>query len=74
MPMVALPKMRLKGLVSKPNQKPAALLELENSGVYYVTAGEEIGLGQGGVLKIISVSEQGVKIQAPQMNQVIVVR
>lgn len=74
MPMVALPKMRLKGLVSKPNQKPAALLELENSGVYYVTAGEEIGLGQSGVLKILSVSESGVKVQAPYMNQVFVVR
>ncbi len=75
MPMTtALPKMRLKGLVSKPNQKPGALLELEGAGVYYVTAGEEIGLGQGGVLKIISVSEQGVKVQAPMMNQVIVVR
>ena len=74
MPMVALPKMRLKGLVSKPNQKPAALLELEGSGVYYVTAGEEIGLGQSGVLKILSVSESGVKVQAPYMNQVFVVR
>ena len=62
MPMVAaLPKMRLKGLVSKPNQKPAALLELENQGVYYVTAGEEIGYANGGVLKIISVSEQWCK-------------
>lgn len=71
---VALPKMRLKGLVSKPNQKPGALLELENQGVYYVTAGEEIGYANGGVLKIMSVSESGVKVQTPQMNQAIVVR
>ena len=71
---VTLPKMRLKGLVSKPNQKPAALLELEGMGVYYVTAGEEIGLGQGGVLKVIGVNEHGVKVQAPLTNQVIVVR
>lgn len=69
-----LPKMRLKGLVSKLNQKPAALLELEGLGVYYVTAGEEIGLAQGGVLKIMSVGESGVKIQTPVMNQSIVVR
>ncbi len=75
MPMTAaIPKLRLKGLVSKPNQKPGALLEVEGAGVYYVTAGEEIGYGQGGVLKIISVSEQGVKVQAPMMNQPIVVR
>lgn len=75
MPMnAALPKMRLKGLVSKANQKPAALLEIEGTGVYYVTAGEELGLAQGGVLKIISVTETGVKIQAPQMNQPMVVR
>lgn len=71
---VALPKIRLKGLVSKANHKPAALLEIEGTGVYYVTAGEELGLAQGGILKIISVSETGVKIQAPQMNQPIVVR
>ena len=48
--------------------------QVEGAGVYYVTAGEEIGYGQGGVLKIISVSEQGVKVQAPMMNQPIVVR
>ena len=70
----ALPKMRLKGLVSKPNQKPAALLELENQGVYYVTAGEEIGYANGSVLKIISVTESGVKVQTPQMNQSVVIR
>lgn len=70
----ALPKMRLKGLVSKPNQKPTALLELENQGVYYVTAGEEIGFANGGILKIISVSETGIKVQTPQMKQAIVVR
>lgn len=69
-----LPKMRLKGLVSKANQKPAALLEIEGAGVYYVTAGEELGLAQGGILKIMSINETGVKVQVPQMNQQIVVR
>lgn len=71
------PKMRLKGFVAKGNKKSAALLEIEGVGVFLVSEGDEIGLqalGQNGVLKIIRVDANGVRVQAGQVNQVIVVR
>ncbi len=73
----AVPKMRLKGFVTKSNKKSAALLDVEGVGVYLVSEGDEIGLqamGQNSVLKIIGVSANGVKVQSGQVNQVIVVR
>lgn len=73
----AVPKMRLKGFVTKNNKKAAALLDIEGIGVYLVSEGDEIGLqamGQNSVLKIIGVSANGVKVQSGQVNQVIVVR
>jgi len=73
----AVPKMRLKGFVTKSNKKAAALLDVEGVGVYLVSEGDEIGLqamGQNSVLKIIGVSANGVKVQSGQVNQVIVVR
>jgi hypothetical protein len=73
----AVPKMRLKGFVTKSNKKAAALLDVEGVGVYLVSEGDEIGLqamGQNTVLKIIGVSANGVKVQSGQVNQVIVVR
>lgn len=73
----AVPKMRLKGFVTKSNKKAAALLDVEGAGVYLVSAGDEIGLqalGQNTVLKIINVDANGVKVQSGQVNQVILVR
>lgn len=73
----AVPKMRLKGFVTKPNKKAAALLDVEGAGVYLVSAGDEIGLqalGQNTVLKVIKVDANGVKVQSGQVNQVILVR
>lgn len=72
-----VPKMRLKGFVTKSNKKAAALLDIDGVGVYLVSEGDEIGLqamGQNSVLKIIGVSANGVKVQSGQVNQVIVVR
>lgn len=71
------PKLRLKGFVTRGGKKAAALLEVEGAGVYLVSEGDEIGLnglGQNGVLKIIKVDANGVRVQAGQVNQVIVVR
>ncbi len=72
-----VPKMRLKGFVTKGNKKAAALLDVEGAGVYLVSEGDEIGLqatGQNSVIKIIKVDNNGVRVQAGQVNQVIVVR
>jgi hypothetical protein len=71
------PKLRLKGFVTRGGKKSAALLDVEGTGVYLVSEGDEIGLnglGQNGVLKIIKVDANGVRVQAGQVNQVIVVR
>lgn len=73
----AVPKMRLKGFVTKTNKKASALLDVEGAGVYLVTEGDEIGLqsiGQNSVIKIIKVDNNGVRVQAGQINQVIIVR
>ncbi|MEQ1638607.1 MAG: hypothetical protein ABL903_18235 [Methylococcales bacterium] len=73
----AIPKMRLKGFVTKSNNKSAALLEIDGVGIFLVSAGEEIGLhaiGQNSVIKIIDVGTNGIKVQSGQINQVIVVR
>ncbi|MDZ4141449.1 MAG: hypothetical protein U1C48_05525 [Methylotenera sp.] len=72
-----VPKMRLKGFVTKANKQAAAILDIDGVGVYLVSEGDEIGLqamGQNSVLKIIGVSANGVKVQSGQVNQVIVVR
>ncbi len=71
------PKMRLKGYVTKHTKKATALLEIEGAGVYMVSEGDEIGLhaiGNSGVLKIIDVGPNGVKVQSGRVNQVIIVR
>ncbi len=72
-----VPKMKLKGFVTKTRARATALLEIEGAGVYMVSKGDEVGLhsiGQNVVLKIIDVSSNGVKVQSGQVNQVIVVR
>lgn len=72
-----VPKMRLKGYITKYKNKSTALLDIEGAGVYMVSRGDEIGLhsvGQNTVLKIIDVGPNGVKVQSGQVNQVIVVR
>lgn len=72
-----VPKMRLKGYVTKLRNKSTALLEIEGAGVYMVSKGDEVGLhslGQNTVLKIVDVGPNGVKVQSGQVNQVIVVR
>jgi len=72
-----VPKMRLKGYVTKYKNKSTALLEIEGAGVYMVSKGDEVGLhsvGQNTVLKIVDVGPNGVKVQSGQVNQVIVVR
>jgi hypothetical protein len=71
------PKMRLKGYVTKNRSKATALLEIEGAGVYMVSKGDEIGLhaiGSNGVLKIVDVTPNGVKVQSGRINQVIIVR
>lgn len=73
----SVPKMRVKGFVNKGLKKSVALLEIEGSGVYLVSEGEEIGLqalGQNTVIKIIKVDSNSVKVQSGQVNQVIIVR
>jgi hypothetical protein len=72
-----VPKMRLKGYVSKGKNQSTALLEIDGAGVYMVSKGDEIGLqgiGQNTVLKIVDISKNGVKVQSGQVNQVIIVR
>lgn len=71
------PKMRLRGYVTKNTTKATALLEIEGAGVYMVSKGDEIGLhaiGVNGVLKVIDVGPNGVKVQSGRINQVIIVR
>ena len=73
----SIPKMRLKGYVTKSRTKSTALLEIDGAGVYMVSKGDEVGLhslGQNTVLKIVDVGPNGVKVQSGQVNQVIVVR
>jgi hypothetical protein len=73
----SVPKMRLKGFVNRSAKKMVALLDIEGAGVYLVSEGDEIGLqaiGQNSVLKIVKVDGNGVRVQAGQINQVIVVR
>jgi hypothetical protein len=71
------PKMRLRGYVTKNVSKATALLEIEGAGVFMVSKGDEIGLhaiGSPGVLKVIEVGPNGVKVQSGRVNQVIIVR
>lgn len=71
------PKMRLRGYVTKNKKKATALLEIEGAGVYLVSEGDEIGLhaiGRNGVLKVVGVGPNGVKVQSGRVNQVIIVR
>jgi hypothetical protein len=71
-----LPKMRLKGILTK-GINNSALLEIDGLGVFVVSRGEEIGLqavGLEGTLKIIDVSANGIKVQSGAMGPVILVR
>lgn len=71
------PKMRLRGYLTKNVSKATALLEIEGAGVFMVSKGDEIGLhaiGSPGVLKVIEVGPNGVKVQSGRVNQVIIVR
>ncbi len=72
-----VPKMKLKGYVTKNVSKASALLEIEGAGVYMVSKGDEIGLhsiGVNGVLKVVEVGPNGVKVQSGRLNQVILVK
>lgn len=72
-----VPKMSLKGYVAKGVSKATALLEIKGAGVYMVSEGDEIGLhsiGLPGVLKVVEVTPNGVKVQSGRVNQVIIVR
>jgi len=71
------PKMKLKGYVTKNVSKATALLEIDGAGVYMVSEGDEIGLhsiGVNGVLKVVEVGPNGVKVQSGRLNQVILVK
>lgn len=71
-----VPKMRLRGFVTKNVSKATALLEIGDQ-VFMVSKGDEIGLhaiGSQGVLKVIEVGPNGVKVQSGRVNQVIIVR
>lgn len=71
------PKMRLKGYVTKNVSKATALLEIEGAGVFMVSKGDEIGLhaiGSTGVLKVVDVGPNGVRVQSGRLNQVILVK
>lgn len=71
------PKMKLKGYVTKNVSKATALLEIAGAGVYMVSKGDEIGLhaiGVNGVLKVVEVGPNGVKVQSGRLNQVILVK
>lgn len=53
-----------------------ALLEIGDQ-VFMVSKGDEIGLhafGSQGVLKVIDVGPNGVKVQSGRVNQVIIIR
>jgi len=70
------PRMRLRGFVTKNVSKATALLEIGDQ-VFMVSKGDEIGLhaiGSQGVLKVIEVGPNGVKVQSGRVNQVIIVR
>lgn len=72
-----VPRMRLKGFVNRGAKKIVALLEVDGAGVFLVSEGDEIGLqsiGQNGVIKVIKVDTNGVRVQTGQVNQVIIVR
>lgn len=72
-----LPKMHLKGFVTKSKNKATAILDIEGAGVYMVSKGDQIGLhaiGQNTVLEVMEVTSHGVKVRSGQINQVIVVR
>ena len=73
---VKMPALSLKGLLNKEGEM-IALLKVENRGVYLVRVGDTIGFKEGQndhVMRIKSIKNQSIIVEAGNLGQVIVVR
>ena len=75
---IKMPNLSLKGILKKgENQEMIALLKVGKRGVYLVRVGDTIGFREGTndhVMRIKSIENQSIIVEAGNLGQVIVVR
>ncbi len=71
---LALPKMKLKGFIRKPNQVVLALLDVTGHGIHIVRKGDSVSLGVKGIIKIVDINNMSLTIESGEVESRIVVR
>ena len=71
---LALPKMKLKGFIRKPNQVVLALLDVTGHGIHIVRKGDSVSLGGKGMIKIVDINNMSLTIESGEVESRIVVR
>lgn len=71
---LALPKMKLKGLIRKPQGEVLALLDIAGIGIHIVRKGDTVSLGSSGTIKIITIKDLSVEILAEKMSDNLIIR
>lgn len=73
----ALPRMRLRGLVTEASGKIAALLEIENAGIHIVREGDTVGLYEArssSVVRVRQINRLNVVVEIGTLGQTLIVR
>lgn len=71
---LALPKMKLKGFIRKPNKGVLALLDISGYGTHIVRQGDSVSLGAMGIIKIIKIKDMSLIIKSGEVDSTVVVR
>lgn len=75
--MTKVPRMHLKGLISDGDNSLAALLEIENAGIYMVREGDTVGLyesGSSSVIQIRKINRLNIVVEAGSLGEVLIIR
>ncbi|MDZ7753593.1 MAG: hypothetical protein U5S82_18600 [Gammaproteobacteria bacterium] len=73
---IAIPRMHLRGLVNDGTDL-AALLEIENAGIYIVREGDTVGLyemGSNAVIRVREINRLNLVVEAGSLGQLFIVR
>ncbi|MEM7405574.1 MAG: hypothetical protein AAF458_09800 [Pseudomonadota bacterium] len=74
---LALPRMRLRGLVTENSGAIAALLEIENAGIHIVREGDTVGLYEArssSVIRVRQINRLNVIVEVGTLGQTLIVR
>jgi len=71
---LALPKMKLKGFIRRPDQGVLALLDIKGMGTHIVRKGDTVSLGAKGTLRILEINNMSVTVKSGKVADKVVVR